>query len=896
MKLKKVMSSIAACALSVTMVAPSVFAAESTAKIVETAHGNMKISEDTVDPAATGSITLYKLLENDGHTYEADGQFDESADATEKVPNVLFTRVKIATLENVGGTVEGSGDATGFYYSLTDAFKAEATALGVNTEDYDTVVKVGGTDVKNTYFSSEQVEDILDAMKTSKQAIYTTTNDNDVAQTWSDATAASATGETAINAWVDANGTDFAVTDLNGRTSADGLELGLYLIAETGYVDMNGNVAKTTYRSRTYDENGVMTGTTDTVKPTQQNISDYDAQNVANPGTAPNQNQIAAQYDRNYNDNLDKDTATSDGNQIANVPEQAPTHVSTAGDTVYTDGSAVDASQYNQNVAEIGTENPYVIENPCSPFLASVPMTNVSAITETSGTVYPAGSVWQYDVTVYPKNAATTIYKKVIADDGNTLDGEQDINIGQSFEQVIYADAPATMFNHQYQQFEIKDTMSTGMTLQKVARVAFGPKLVSPAALNDFQAFHDMVIGEDYNVYTVDASGAETLDADGIIPAGDSDNIRSFIVKMTPQGLAKLSDTPLSGQDTITYENVVGAKQVIVVFDAVLNENAVIGAATQNGKLQFNVNTPSLTWRHENTATRTIEGNEVKLYTYEIDLTKIGKDITEALDDTSDTQEMRDDHSFDASKTAFTIMQNRRIDPTYKIENSKWTTGVITTEAAKDSENAAAYLTFVKEADGVYHVYSPTDGAVKEIVRYNQKSAEGTDGNATYAATAAKAEDGFTVDATNGITVYQIVQPAASAADATKDASGNEGGLLVIKGLDSETYTFTELSTSKSFNLLSATFDVDLNAPEIKDGNLVANNDATQTYGASLTTNDVTTGLTHHRGIVTMSVNNYKTITLHTGGTGMVMIYTAAVLALLAAAGTAMYIKRRSVA
>ena len=120
--------------------------------------------------------------------------------------------------------------------------------------------------------------------------------------------------------------------------------------------------------------------------------------------------------------------------------------------------------------------------------------------------------------------------------------------------------------------------------------------------------------------------------------------------------------------------------------------------------------------------------------------------------------------------------------------------------------------------------------------------------------------------------------------------------MLKIKGLDSEVYTFTELTTSSSFNLLKSTFDITLRAPEPKDGNLKANTGDIANYGATITTDGRETGLEHKAGIARLTVNNYKTITLHTGGTGMMMIYSAAVLALLAAAGTAMYIKRKRVA
>lgn len=118
----------------------------------------------------------------------------------------------------------------------------------------------------------------------------------------------------------------------------------------------------------------------------------------------------------------------------------------------------------------------------------------------------------------------------------------------------------------------------------------------------------------------------------------------------------------------------------------------------------------------------------------------------------------------------------------------------------------------------------------------------------------------------------------------TPDSNGN----LYLKGVDSETYTVREIETQDGYNLLKSTFDITLKAPDPdRDGTLLS--------GTISTHDGKSTGLTidtNNKGVVDLTVDNYKTLTLHTGGSGTTMLYVGGA-ALLAGAGIVVMATRR---
>ena len=104
----------------------------------------------------------------------------------------------------------------------------------------------------------------------------------------------------------------------------------------------------------------------------------------------------------------------------------------------------------------------------------------------------------------------------------------------------------------------------------------------------------------------------------------------------------------------------------------------------------------------------------------------------------------------------------------------------------------------------------------------------------------------------------------------TKDLHPAADGTLKIKGFDSDRYTFTEIKTEEQSgdekNLLKTSFDVQFTAAQRDDldGNATA---------VATTPDNKTTDLTVTDGIAQLTVNNYKTIMLRTGGEGRVAGY-----------------------
>lgn len=208
---------------------------------------------------------------------------------------------------------------------------------------------------------------------------------------------------------------------------------------------------------------------------------------------------------------------------------------------------------------------------PSSPFLISLPMTNITAI----GSNEP-GTVWQYQVYVYPKNQTASIEKNIVSDDGNSLITADDRSIGDKVTQVISSDVPVLADGKTNKTYKITDTMDAGLTLDENSiAVTYGTgdwKSTGNASLTKTT---------DYTVSTTDTT---------------------FTVTLTAAGLAKL-------------DAIEDASKVFVKFDATLNGSATIGTTA-------NTNTPTLTYQNSASTETEIEGNTPEIYTYEIDLTK----------------------------------------------------------------------------------------------------------------------------------------------------------------------------------------------------------------------------------------------------------------------------------
>ncbi len=881
MNMKKLVTSIGAAAMAAAMAATPVFAAG------EDIYLNPAVTKDTIDTDMKGSITIFKLRENDGTTSEGDGLYNED-ETRDGMANIIFTRKKIADFAQPGGNNEVGtyfNNLDAGFYALVNKIEVSMRAAGaLGSDEYI----LQGTKITSPETTAIEVVNITSASDAAASDIYYTTEQLETAMKLINAWQGEGTydnwewtGETAATDYILDGGTNFNATgtdpegnrydsiiasedanQLKGATTASDLDLGLYMIAETGYFDTTSNSTvmydrvageKTNYANSAWTSDG------------SQTAADSDS-GKATSTKGVNSSIKSDDTDYNY---ADYDSSVEEWNKINDAED-------------------------NQTVnADNDTQNPVVVDNPTSPFLVSVPTTNVTDLTS-NGTTYQAGVVWQYNVAVYPKDSTTTIAKKVVADDGDTLVERQDYAIGQNIHQVIYSDVPATMWNRTNTQYEVHDEMSSGLTFQKVTRVAYAQSKISdPDSLSEFDAgtnvidfdsadytiTYNLVDGSSVTATADEAADYNYLNSLAAYESGSTANmkfgleaIQSFDVKLTSSGLAKLDALDVAGQ-------------VIVEFDSVLNANAVIGSA--DGWTN-NVNKPTLTWRNSNSLTRKVEGNEVKVYTYALDLLKTGKDIIGSTD--ANGKVIDESHEFDASEVGFTFVRHDQYDADLDADDSVDT---------KDMT-----VRFVKEADGVYHVWTPTDGTIKEVISMNDDGSDKV----------------TTVNADGDLTVYEVVRPAATgngaasasythkngsedmtfetstgdttAAGAT--ASTNEQGHLILLGLDSERYTVTEKSTSAYFNLLKSTYDIRLNAQGyvagedntarteddyVQDGTLIENAASDYTIdnvGAALVSDNGVVPLAHDAGVVTMNVENYKTLTLHTGSRTAMLIYLAA--------------------
>ncbi len=109
-------------------------------------------------------------------------------------------------------------------------------------------------------------------------------------------------------------------------------------------------------------------------------------------------------------------------------------------------------------------------------------------------------------------------------------------------------------------------------------------------------------------------------------------------------------------------------------------------------------------------------------------------------------------------------------------------------------------------------------------------------------------------------------------------------GMLTIRGLDSDTYEFTEKSTENGHELLKSKFRVKLVGEDPVDGNLTE---------ATLSTDGKEADISISKGTASFSAENFASIVLRTGGAGTVLIYVGAACALAASAAAYLVLKRK---
>ena len=214
------------------------------------------------------------------------------------------------------------------------------------------------------------------------------------------------------------------------------------------------------------------------------------------------------------------------------------------------------------------------------PFLVTLPMTSQTTIDG-----HAAGTQWQYDVHVYPKNATVSIPKYIVAEEDEKLLTADDRAIGQDVVQILTPGVPAVRAEQAYESYFVTDTMDAGQSFVSVDSVKLGSLVAEPENLSSFAGFTELDAGD----YAVTGN-----------PGG-----QTFKVELTQSGLDKLNA-------------VKAGSQIVITFTSRLNGAAPAGTGEKI------TNTPELTFRTKDTVSSSVRGNTPALYTYALDLTKTG--------------------------------------------------------------------------------------------------------------------------------------------------------------------------------------------------------------------------------------------------------------------------------
>ena len=768
-----------AAAIAATLAAPTNVLAEG----IGEATGTYTTTDAIIDRALTGSITLYKYLDNDGKSVDAEGVsyaenpadmvgvIRELNEDTSIMPEkgVKFRLLKVADIDQITETKNRLG-ITGTYYTNFDEdfFEIMNSYLGEDALKASDSTRV--SDGRADSSAASEVDDHYESDELNAKMMQV------IRSAALPGNADSVTGEVALNRYVRMHTLqegvcmEFADTDENGFTKLENLPLGLYLICEVDYEHTA--------------------------------LSKHDG------------------FWERVDDGID-DALTGD---IGNT-EDAGNEES----GIMAGGANAGGSQYAD------------IASPVSPFLISVPMTNIAEITGEDGVVHQPGTVWQYDIVAYPKNGSINIHKDIVvndaaltvangqtytANDGNDLnddktlcdfrqtnydsleddpltpdtqlDGQHkqglvhqiDANIGDIITQVVSSDVPVLVddiddeftganrdnaFRKHNKTYKITDRMTKGLHL--IDHNSFRVTL-SSSTWDDVDNAQLLQEGTDY-----------TLEI--------ADDYMSFVLTMTEEGLHKMDDLTtasylyvkydceltndaLIGTDTYGTQKIVlkdqpaseddlsnGTMGTQFTIDTSKEDTAYITADGVEHPDATNQNTAMLTYATDRTMEHDYYSNTTKVFTYEIDLTKMFTDGTQGYVSKNDENQT----SFQFKDVKFTVrgsVQEGSVD-----------------SLKEDYSNGYEDLIFVKVGDGQYRVWDRfTDGGVYQ------------------------AETDILDQPADEKTITKFVTP------------NSQSGLLTLRGLDARTYEFTEVSTAKGRNLMAAKFYCEIIAPVVNEKTL----------------------------------------------------------------------------
>lgn len=209
-----------------------------------------------------------------------------------------------------------------------------------------------------------------------------------------------------------------------------------------------------------------------------------------------------------------------------------------------------------------------------NPFFVSLPMTNAGPVVD-GDTTYEPGTLWQYDVFVYPKNKVEKpeIQKNIVK--GDEREKYDSLGVGDTVTYEVKSEVPKGVDT--MSKYNIMDTMSAGLTFNRIESVRVG----------------DIIIPNDQLTINTNVEG------------------KTFVIEFITK-----DRNVLTGH---------GGEDITVTYTATLNENCIV---TSEG----NPNHATLVYNHNASIEHESEDMVVedivdpKVYTYGIDLTKVDKD------------------------------------------------------------------------------------------------------------------------------------------------------------------------------------------------------------------------------------------------------------------------------
>lgn len=228
----------------------------------------------------------------------------------------------------------------------------------------------------------------------------------------------------------------------------------------------------------------------------------------------------------------------------------------------------------------VETSVPGIVYERTNPFFVSLPMTNAGSVTN-GNTTYEPGTLWQYDVFVFPKNKVDIpeIEKNILDKETGEREKYESAGVGDTVTYEVRSEVPLGVDT--MSKYQILDTMSEGLTFTGIQKIRVG----------DIELSLDTVpVTEDYQV---------------------GDHTYTFMIDFIKDGRNLLAGH--------------GGEDITVTYTAELNENCIV---TEEG----NPNHATMIYNHnagieESKDDMVVEDVvDPKVYTYGIDLEKVDKD------------------------------------------------------------------------------------------------------------------------------------------------------------------------------------------------------------------------------------------------------------------------------